>query len=859
MNAETALDAMLSRVGRVRRGPASAACAEAEAAFATGLRWRSAGAQLDEFCALPREVRPFAFEGAGAVDELRRLPDANESTTELERMFLHFGRGITRGALGLPLPEDPIQAEGFGFGEAMYRPERTHHSGSIARDTGIGRSLWFIHAGTLPRIRAALTCFDEARRAALWNGVARAAVFTGGGPPDRTLRILAAAGIHANAALAGDEASRLLRAGWGKLASDSINPQAPAKGPDNPTIIPGVAAVRGMGAISAAGVGVAALAQLARENGSAIRAIARFNTTAFAVHKAALVPGFDQPPLVRHLDGRAQAIALEFARIALRETLENLPSYSGITALVFGSNLEDRPAALDELAATLGLEFGVNGPCYAVNTACASGTSAIGHALELLNRGDAGRVLVGGVDVITPPVLAGFSALGAVSESAHPFSTPFGLALGEGAAFMLLEPAQSDDSTCVLGYGLAGDAFHETRPAPDGRGVQSAVRAALSHAGLSPQAIEYVNAHGTGTEANDAPEWLGIQAALQGLAPPTSSAKGMIGHAQGAAGALEVVLTLACRAQGFLPPTVGFGEARLGAPPDAVPVARAGRATTFLSCSSAFGGINAAVVVGPARPVFRPRNPVFLAGTGVWAPPPGHNTPRTPAAHDLPRWVDPTSLTTPHRWLCAAIHRALSQAGIRLDRATCARTGLVLGIRHALDTDGQALGEHLDKHGLAGVSAGTFVRALCVMPAGTAAAAFGLLGPLDVVVAGGASGGVALVHAATMLESRTNLDYLVVATIDDAGKGFGWSGAAAAVLARSGPHTVQHFVLAASSTAALMRAQAGKGAAQAALDASGPTASSALLALAQHDAGREAILHGGIAHIGYAIGLGVEG
>ena len=815
---------LLAALGTARRGPASEACCEAERAFGLGVELRRAGASLDALRVLEPAKRPFAFEGAGVVDALGEpLGDERSGldvASPVERAFLSLGRGIARSLLGEPCgsptePDDPVIAEGYGFGDALLRPGRAlelaHEEADtgcvVARVVGIGRALWFQHAGSVPRLRAAVASCPEPRRPALWRGVGRAAIFTGGGPPERLAGLVAAAGKLGDEVLAGAFDAAGFRALWGLDEAETV-PPIPARSPARlaatkaagPPFLPGIAAVRGMGAVSAAGVGCDALLAAVRKGRSGIAPVTRFPTETYSVHTAALVPGWDAPPMGPRLDGHAQRLALAFARLAVSEALAQAPRCEGVTALVVGSNLEDRPRTLDVLFGDLADELGIDGPRLVVSTACASGTSAVGHALDILERGEADRVIVGGVDVITPRVFAGFYVLGALGERAAPLSTPAGMSLGEGAGFLVLERARTGDPTCVLGYGLGSDAFHDTRPAPDGHGVTGAVRSALRHAGLGPDAIHYVNAHGTGTEANDAAEWLGIRAGLGGLTPPTSSSKGLLGHAQGAAGALEVVLTLLCRAQGLVPPTTGFTTPRPGAPPDPVPTLRVGETSTFLSCSSAFGGVNAAVILGPARPVVRPARPVFIAGSGVWGPadaplsPPqagqrrtaraGAPQPVTPA--DVLRGLDPDALEVPVGWLCAAISRALSAAGVRLDRGLRARTGLVLGTRNILARDGTALGDEIVARGLGGVSGSVFARALLVSPAGAAATALGLLGPVDVVVAGAESGAVALLHAATLLHSRPELELMIAASVDDVDESGAWGGAVAVALA-AGP------------------------------------------------------------------------
>ena len=219
---------------------------------------------------------------------------------------------------------------------------------------------------------------------------------------------------------------------------------------------------------------------------------------------------------------------------------------------VLGTSLGDPDRDVHELAQDVVQNLDVAGPVITISTACSSSTSAIGIARDLLAMDAADAVITGGAAVLSPEVFAGFHALGVLSPGkCAPFSEPFGTTLGEGAGFLVLERSQSAFSrnaepiATLAGYGLSADAHHETSPDPKGGGVYRAVRSALADASLQPSDVGYVNAHGSGTEANDPSEWRGIQRALGGEATvPVSSTKGAIGHTQGAAGALEVIVTI---------------------------------------------------------------------------------------------------------------------------------------------------------------------------------------------------------------------------------------------------------------------------------------------------------------------------
>ena len=196
---------------------------------------------------------------------------------------------------------------------------------------------------------------------------------------------------------------------------------------------------------------------------------------------------------------------------------------------------------------------------------------------------------------------------------------------------MLLESGTLCEGTCChpigefMGYGLSADGFHDTTPDPSGSGMARAFAAALEDAGLAPETIDYVNAHGTGTAANDAAEWRAIERAFGGFADrlPVSSSKSFLGHTQGAAGALEAVVTLLAMAHNVVPPTINLAKPRPNSPTDPVAAPRPrSHVTRHAICANAgFGGVNAALVFGPTDEVPRPRREmprsIGLTGTGM--------------------------------------------------------------------------------------------------------------------------------------------------------------------------------------------------------------------------------------------------
>ncbi|HAA53483.1 MAG TPA: hypothetical protein DCE42_01935 [Myxococcales bacterium] len=197
--------------------------------------------------------------------------------------------------------------------------------------------------------------------------------------------------------------------------------------------------------------------------------------------------------------------------------------------------------------------LGVEGVCLTLSTACTSSAHAIGVGRMLLQMDVADVVYVVGVDPIAREAFAGFFTLGVMSpQPCAPFGAPEGMSMGEGAGAIVLERsthATQRDVRCVTalrGIGLSCDGFHPTTPEPSGKGIARAIESALSDGGLSPEDIGYYNAHGTGTLANDAAEWKGVQRVFgpHAASLPVSSTKSYLGHTQGAAGILELIATL---------------------------------------------------------------------------------------------------------------------------------------------------------------------------------------------------------------------------------------------------------------------------------------------------------------------------
>lgn len=234
------------------------------------------------------------------------------------------------------------------------------------------------------------------------------------------------------------------------------------------------------------------------------------------------------------------------------------------------------PMFISDIASGLvSMRYGARGPNFTTVSACASGAHAVGTAYRIVARGEADVMIAGGAEAtVTPMTMAGFASMKALStrnDSPETASRPFdaerdGFVLGEGAGCLViesLEHAQARGATIlgeIIGYGQTADAHHLTAPAPEGAGAQLAMRAALQDAGLEPQDVGYINAHGTSTPANDLNETLAVKAVFGDHAYELvmGSTKSMTGHLLGAAGAVETVISLLACENGVIPPTINF-------------------------------------------------------------------------------------------------------------------------------------------------------------------------------------------------------------------------------------------------------------------------------------------------------------
>ena len=376
---------------------------------------------------------------------------------------------------------------------------------------------------------------------------------------------------------------------------------------------------------------------------SAAAPITLFDAAQHSVGFACEVPGFDAVPYVGPKEVRRTDRAALLGVAAAADALASAEADAPLGAdpqrcgVVAGSGvggirtLEDQVIGYAEkgpskvgpflvpmmmanaTAALVGIRHGFTGPNLAVATACATGAHAIGEGARYVRDGMADVVVAGGTEAcVTPVTMAAFARMGALSRNPDPAvaSRPFdedrdGFVMGEGAAFLVLEPWERAEARGahilgeVAGYGLTCDAHHITAPVESGAGAAAAMEMALADAGLAPAAIGHVNAHGTSTPHNDSAEAAAIAKVFGPGAVPVTSGKGVTGHLIGAAGAVEAVAALLSVDRGIVPPTANHRATDL--PVDVVAgEAREVPKAPAVSTSFAFGGHNVALVLAPA-------------------------------------------------------------------------------------------------------------------------------------------------------------------------------------------------------------------------------------------------------------------
>jgi 3-oxoacyl-[acyl-carrier-protein] synthase II len=404
-------------------------------------------------------------------------------------------------------------------------------------------------------------------------------------------------------------------------------------------------AVTGVGAVSPLGLDAPSTWRAAVAGESGIGWISTFDTDGLPVRIAGEVSGFDATQVVSAKEARKLERNVLFGVAAGREAMAD----AGLTGfdptrvgIVFGSAIGGVPGILeqadtlrergpgrvspnflpnvlvDSTSGQLAISLGIKGPNYAVVSACATGSNAVGEAAEMIKRGDADAVLAGGTEAcLVPLILAGFTAMrGLAAEDEHPphASRPFdatraGFVMAEGSGALLLEDWEhaerrgADIYAEVLGYGASNDAHHMAQPEPEATGVAAMMSSALARAGVEPARVGYINAHGTSTPLGDAAETRAIKQVFGAHAYElaVSSTKSMTGHTFGAAGAIEAIMCVLALRDGVLPPTINYREPDPECDLDYVPnEARRAQVDVALSNAMGLGGHNGCVLLGRA-------------------------------------------------------------------------------------------------------------------------------------------------------------------------------------------------------------------------------------------------------------------
>jgi 3-oxoacyl-[acyl-carrier-protein] synthase II len=401
--------------------------------------------------------------------------------------------------------------------------------------------------------------------------------------------------------------------------------------------------ITGIGAVSPLGLDVPSLWQGIREARSGVGPVTLCDTTGLESRIAGEVKGFDPLNYMDRKEVRRNDRFIHFALAAAEEVMRSAeltvtPDNAEDIGVIIGSGiggiaafadglytLRDKgpsrvspflvPAMITNMAAgQVSIRYGLKGPNFCPTSACATGAHAIGEAAELIRRGWAKAVIAGGSEApITPLGIAAFASARAISTrndepttASRPFdATRDGFVLSEGCALLMLEDLESAQARGarilaeIVGYGLSADAYHITQPAAGGEGALRAMRMALRNANLTPDDVDYVNAHGTSTPAGDVAETQAIKTLLgeRAYKVPVSSSKSQLGHLVGAAGAIEAAISILAIQNDLLPPTINLNTPDPECDLDYVPnAARPARINTAISNSFGFGGHNVSLV-----------------------------------------------------------------------------------------------------------------------------------------------------------------------------------------------------------------------------------------------------------------------
>jgi 3-oxoacyl-[acyl-carrier-protein] synthase II len=401
--------------------------------------------------------------------------------------------------------------------------------------------------------------------------------------------------------------------------------------------------VTGLGAVSPLGTGIDKNWDALCSGTSGIGRITKFDPSPFASQIAGEVKGFNSEDFLDKQQIRRFDIFIHYAMASARMAMEDSglridasnghrvgcitgSGLGGLTMLeYFHQVLLERgprkispffiPGMIANMApGQIAIEFGAKGPNLSIETACAASSHAVGESFRMVREGIADAMITGGAEaVVTPLALGGFCSMRALStrnDEPERASRPFdldrdGFIMGEGAGILILEelnhalergaPVYAE----LIGYGMSGDAYHVSAPHPDGEGAIACMKMALEYAGIGPEKVDYINAHGTSTKLNDLSENKAIKAVFGDHAYKlaVSSTKSMTGHLLGGAGGLEAIYTVLTVKHGIIPPTINYETPDPECDLDYVPnVARKSGLEVAMTNSFGFGGTNASLI-----------------------------------------------------------------------------------------------------------------------------------------------------------------------------------------------------------------------------------------------------------------------
>lgn len=401
--------------------------------------------------------------------------------------------------------------------------------------------------------------------------------------------------------------------------------------------------VTGLGLVTPVGVGLENVWQAILAGTSGIAPITKFDTSRHDSKIGGEVKGFNPEDFISQKELRRMDVFIQYAlaasKIATNDSaLEMGKEDSERAGVVVGTGLGGLPSLekfhsvllergpgrispffipmliANEASGHVAIQYGMKGPNLCVVTACATGAHSIGEAFRIIQYGDADIMLAGGTEAnLTPLTVGGFNAMKALStrnDEPQKASRPFdkdrdGFVIAEGAGVVIMEEMEhavrrgARIYAEIVGYGYNGDAFHITAPCEDGDGAIRCMRLALRDAGIQPEDIDYINAHGTSTDMNDLIETTAIKTVFgdQAYKTPVSSTKSMTGHLLGAAGAVEAIFSILSIRDQICPPTVNCDNPDQGCDLDYVPhKARKHGIRTAMSNSFGFGGTNAVLI-----------------------------------------------------------------------------------------------------------------------------------------------------------------------------------------------------------------------------------------------------------------------